>query len=160
MSRFDGKTLKVLLIEDNEHFRLLVRTVLHTLEIRDVREAADGLEALEILRGFPADFVILDWKMEPMDGISFTLKIRRSLESPNPYIPIIMVTGYSDLALVREARDAGVNEFLAKPLSANDLIGRIVSIVTRPRQFVRCDTYMGPDRRRKNLPFAGPDRRA
>jgi two-component system chemotaxis response regulator CheY len=157
--RFDGRDLKVLVIEDNEHFRLLIRTVLHTLDIHQIREASDGSEALEMLRDFPADVVILDYKMEPMDGISFALKVRRSAESPNPYVPLIMVTGYSEAGLVREARDAGINEFLAKPLSAKALLTRVVSVTASPRAFVRSPGFVGPDRRRKDQPFAGQERR-
>lgn len=156
---FDGRELKVLVIEDNEHFRLLIRTVLYSLGIHQVRESGDGSEALAVLRDFAADVVILDYKMEPMDGISFALKVRRSVESPNPYVPLIMVTAYSEAGLVHEARDAGINEFLAKPLSARDLIARIVSVVSRPRPFIRSAGYVGPDRRRKDQPFDGPERR-
>ncbi len=159
MQRFDGRDLKILVIEDNEHFRLLIRTVLHTLDIHQVREAADGSEALEALREFPADIVILDYKMEPMDGISFALKLRRSAESPNPHVPLIMVTGYTEAGLVHAARDAGIDEFLAKPLSAKALVARIVSVVSKRRPFVRCPDYVGPDRRRKDQPFACPERR-
>lgn len=152
-------SLKVLIIEDNQHFRLLIRTVLQTLGIRNAQEAKDGSEALNVLQTYPADLVIADWKMEPMDGVAFATFIRRSPDSPNPYLPIIMVSGYSEARLVLDARDAGVNEFLAKPISAKGLISRICAVVDKPRPFVRTETYFGPDRRRRQLPFTGPDRR-
>ncbi len=159
MLPFDPAALKVLVVEDSEHFRLLIRTVLHSMNIRDVREAADGTEALAVLREFAADLLILDYKMEPMDGISFVLKLRRSAESPNPYVPIVMVTAYAEASLVREARDAGIDEFLTKPLSANGLMTRIIGALQHRRRFVRNDTYVGPDRRRQQVAFTGPDRR-
>jgi CheY-like chemotaxis protein len=159
MSAFDGRDLKVLVIEDNQHFRLLIRTVLESLGIRQVEEARDGADALKRLQSFPADFAIVDWKMEPMNGIVFSYKLRRHADSPNSHLPIIMVTGYSEASLVAEARDAGVNEFLTKPISAKSLVGRIISVILQPRPFVRSDDYFGPDRRRRQLPYTGPERR-
>lgn len=154
-----GSTLNVLVVEDNESFRLLIRTVLHALDIRAVREARDGGEGLEMLGSLSADLVIVDWKMEPMDGMEFARAVRRGDGGVNPYVPIIMVTGYGEARLVIEARDAGINEFLAKPLSAKSLISRIMAVVEKPRPFVRTASYFGPDRRRRQLPFKGTDRR-
>lgn len=159
MRRFDGSRLKVLVVEDNEHFRVLIRTVLRTLNIQDIREASDGSTALAVLESFPADLILLDYKMTPMDGISFALKLRRSPDSPNPFAPMIMVTGCGDPNLAREATDAGIDEFLVKPLSANAMIKRVASVVTRERTFIRTGTYVGPDRRRGQVGFEGPERR-
>jgi two-component system, chemotaxis family, chemotaxis protein CheY len=59
------------------------------------------------------------------------------------------------------ARDAGVTEFLAKPISAKALYNRILNVVAHPRPFIRTKTYFGPDRRRNTLnPYAGPERRS
>lgn len=129
MSEVLRNDLRVLVIEDNSHFRLLIRTVLQSLGLKDIQEAFDGTDALLRLKNHPVDVVILDWKMEPMNGIMFTHKLRNSPDSPAPTLPIIMVTGYSEASLVTEARNAGVNEFLTKPISANSLITAIVSVI-------------------------------
>jgi DNA-binding response OmpR family regulator len=72
-----------------------------------------------------------------------------------------MLTGHSERHRVEAARDAGVTEFLAKPITAVNLLTRITEIVERPRAFVRCDSYFGPDRRRRTFEdYAGPWRRA
>lgn len=160
MAAYNFSDLKVLVVEDNEHFRLLIRTILQTFGISGIEEAKDGADAIAKLRYFPADLAILDWKMERMDGIVFAHKVRRGSDSPNPFLPIIMVTGYTDANLMAEARDAGVNEFLAKPISAKGLVSRIVACVHRPRQFVRTGTYFGPDRRRRQSEYQGEDRRS
>ena len=74
--------------------------------------------------------------------------------------PVILVTGYSALSRVAEARDAGVTEFLVKPFSANDLAKRIAYVINKPRDFIDCTGYFGPDRRRrKNPDYKGPFRR-
>jgi DNA-binding response OmpR family regulator len=98
--------------------------------------------------------------MAPMNGIDFTKTVRTSGKSPNPFLPIIMITGHTEKHVVESARDAGVTEILAKPITAHNLYARIAEIVERPRAFVRCEGYFGPDRRRKALDtYAGPWRR-
>lgn len=99
--------------------------------------------------------------MEPMDGIALVNSIRHSASSSVKYVPIIMLTGHSDLQRVQEARDSGVNEFMAKPVAAKDILKRLEVIVGHLRPFVDNDSYFGPDRRRKNQgPLQGPqDRR-
>lgn len=130
MRRFDGRDVKVLVIDGNEHFRRLLRTVLQTVNIDQISEAADGAQALEMLRHFAADLIILDWKTEPLDGISFALKLRRSAESPDAGVPMIMVAADPDGALAREAAQAGIDAFLPRPLSATALIGRVVAVLS------------------------------
>ncbi len=152
--------LSILIVDDNHHMRFLVRTIAKTLGINDIEEAEDGESAYKTLEHFPADIVIVDWNMAPMDGIEFTKMIRNNDDSPNVYVPIIMLTGHTELARVRVARDAGVNEFLAKPVSAKKVYQRIRSILENPRLYVRTTNYFGPDRRRKNDPeYSGEERR-
>lgn len=151
---FDLQSLKVLLIEDSENMSHIVKQVLVSLGVEhcNIRVANDGADALRELKLFPADFAICDWIMEPVDGIEFTKMIRVSDDSPNPFLPIILLTGHTEINRVVEARDAGVNEYVAKPISAKSLYSRIYSIIDNPRSFVRTsgiNGYFGPDRRRK-----------
>jgi len=159
MKSFDGSRLKVLVVEDNANFRQLIRTVLGALGITQVVEASDGQDGLDRLKDFSADLALVDWKMEPMDGLAFAQKIRHGPGSPNPFLPIILLTGYVEGALMAEARDAGINEFVQKPISARSIVSHIVAAVSEPRPFVRSDDYFGPDRRRKRQPFSGEERR-
>lgn len=140
--------------------RSIVIAILKGSGIRNVREARDGAEGLDILRQFPADIVMTDFNMSPIDGVEFTQMVRNATDSPNPYLPVIMITGHSERSRVIEARDAGVNEFVVKPLTARALLSRMDSVIMRPRPFVRCRTYFGPDRRRiNNAAYSGPFRR-
>jgi DNA-binding response OmpR family regulator len=126
-----------------------------------IREASDGIEALEIVRDWRPDVIVLDLMMEQLDGIEFTKLIRRGSDSPHPYVPIIMMTGHTDRRRVIEARDAGVNELVAKPLTAKALIDRMRSVIDNERSWVKSANYVGPDRRRKvNPEYRGPFRRA
>ena len=113
-----------------------------------------------MLREKKCDLVLCDLAMKPMDGLEFSRDVRTGEDSPNPFVPIIMITGHTERHHVEAARDAGVTEFLAKPITAHSLFSRIAEIVERPRAFVRSETYFGPDRRRKALDnYAGPWRR-
>ena len=160
MSGAGFENIKALIVEDNAHMRSLLRALLNTAGIKEVAEAAHGGTALTVLRERKSDLILTDLSMQPMDGLEFTRQVRNSDASPNPFVPIIMITGYTEKYRVEAARDAGVTEFLAKPITAANLYSRIAEIVERPRAFVRCDSYFGPDRRRKPTDdYAGPWRR-
>jgi CheY-like chemotaxis protein len=160
MSGAAFELLRVLIVEDNQHMRSLLRTLLNSVGIREILDAGNGEAALEVLREKKCDLVLSDLAMKPMDGIDFTREVRQSERSSNPFLPIVMITGYTERHRVEAARDAGVTEFLAKPITAQSLFTRIAEIVERPRAFVRCGTYFGPDRRRKAIDdYAGPWRR-
>ena len=125
-----------------------------------MEEASDGADALVVLKVFRPDIIITDWMMAPMDGVEFTRRIRTDKNSPNILTPIIRVSGYTGISQIQEARDAGVNEFLAKPISPEMLYHRIAEVISRPRQFVRTKTFFGPDRQRhKGDEFKGKGRR-
>lgn len=154
------ESLKALIVEDNAHMRSLLRALLNSAGIKQVVEASNGRAALTMLRENKSDLVLSDLAMKPMDGLEFTWHVRNDEHSPNPFVPIIMITGHTEKYRVQAARDAGVTEFLAKPITAHNLFTRIAEIVERPRAFVRCDTYFGPDRRRHTQEdYAGPWRR-
>ncbi len=152
--------LKILIVEDNQHMCSLLRGLLNSVGIREIVEANNGASALDALREKKCDLILSDLSMAPMNGLEFSRKVRTGDHSPNPFVPIIMITGHTERHRVEEARDAGVTEFLAKPITAHSLFSRIAEIVERPRAFVRCEAYFGPDRRRKTLDsYAGRWRR-
>lgn len=159
VSGVDVTKLKILIVEDNVHFRTLIHSILQALGISDLEEAHDGSEALEMLSVQFPDLVILDWKMEGIDGVECVRQIR-AMNGPNQFVPIVMVTGYTESSLKKQARDAGVNDFLGKPISPQSLLGRIISVMEKPLPFYQTSSYFGPDRRRKNIKLEGPDRRA
>ena len=153
--------LKILLVDDNQHMRLLLAEILRALGVHSIFEAGDGAEGLRTMRNSPIDIVMTDLSMLPMDGVEFVRLLRTSPESPNPMVPVIMITGHSTMTRVNEARNAGVNEFLTKPLTARGVIERLHQAVENQRPFIRSSSYFGPDRRRRVDPYyAGPLRRA
>lgn len=152
--------LKILLVDDNHHMRVLLAEILKAVGVRQIYEASDGAQGLQMMRNHAIDIVMTDLSMQPLDGIDFVRLLRRSPDSPNQTCPVIMITGHSTVARVQEARNAGVNEFLAKPLTARGVIERIMQVIDHPRPFVKTADYFGPDRRRRSDPnFRGPFRR-
>lgn len=153
--------LKILLVDDNHHMRVLLGEILRAIGVKEIFEASDGAEGLQMMRNHPIDIVMTDLSMQPLDGIDFVRLLRNSPDSPNQMAPVIMVTGHSTMQRVNEAREAGVNEFLAKPLTARGVIERISQVVEHPRPYMRTGDYFGPDRRRRADPaYGGPLRRS
>src|SRR5947209_489968 len=160
MFRIDFNKLRFLVCDDNPHMRRILRTLLHSFGAREVYEAEDGATALEMYSHYVPDIVITDWSMPIFDGLELAQMIRQPESKGNPYAPIIMLTGHSEKRRVTVARDAGVTEFLAKPISAKGLYQRILNVVANPRPFIKTKTYFGPDRRRNtNNAYIGPERR-
>ncbi|MEE9318512.1 MAG: response regulator [Rhodospirillales bacterium] len=152
--------MNVLIIEDDRHMRMLIRNVLFALGVKDVFEASDGEAAFEEMKGTHPDMVLCDLKMSPMGGLEFVRKIRADVENPNRFVPVIMITAYAELDTVADARDSGVNEFMAKPISAAALEKRFRRVLEDQRQFVEAGDFNGPDRRRgKKDVFGGSERR-
>ena len=156
----DLQALRLLVVDDNPHMRAIVLSLVQGLGVRDVRQAEGGGDALALLRESPADIALVDLNMRPMDGVGFIREVRLGADSPDRFLPVIMITGHAERARVEEARDAGVTEFLLKPLTLRALVDRMDAVIQRPRPFVRTASYFGPDRRRRADPsHAGPLRR-
>ncbi len=152
--------LNVLVIDDDRHMRMLIRNVLFALGVKDTVDAGDGKTALEEMKEFKPDLILCDLKMEPVDGMDFVKQLRKDPANPYRFVPIIMITAYADLESVADARDSGVNEFMAKPVSAAALEKRIQRVLEDPRPFVEALEFSGPDRRRIKKPTpGGPERR-
>jgi CheY-like chemotaxis protein len=160
MSGYRFDKLRVLVVDDSAHMRKLVAEILHAFGVVNVVEAPDAERAWAMLREYSPDVLILDWQMEGMTGVDLVQKIRTAGDSPNPFIPVIMLTGYTHIDRVREARDAGVNEFLAKPVSVKGILTRLISVIENPRPYVRTKDYFGPCRRRRTDEYRGPERRS
>jgi len=156
---YDLSELRVLVVDDNKNMRAIVGEALRALGVRKIHEAEDGADALKLLQTAAADIVICDWNMSPIDGIEFTRMLRNASDTKNPYVPVIMLTGHTEYSRVVEARDCGIHEFLAKPISPKALYRRIVSIIRNPRDFIKTRTFFGPDRRRRAVEMIGTDRR-
>ncbi|NQV84010.1 MAG: response regulator [Rhodospirillales bacterium] len=138
-----------MIVDDQDFIRSLLRHILGVLGCTNITDASNGEAAWFAIRDNPPDLLIVDWEMEPMGGIELVGKIRNDDTSPDRFMPIIMITAHSERPRIIAARDAGVNEFVMKPVSARTLFSRLNAVIEHPRRFVRTSEYFGPDRRRK-----------
>ncbi len=151
--------LSVLVVDDNAAMRGTVRAILTAFGVGRVVEASGAMQAIAVLKDVPVDVMICDWKMPDMDGVTLVRKLRKSEPNPAAFMPVIMLTAYSERVRVAEARDAGVTEFLVKPISPEALYRRIEAVINKPRPFVRTKVFFGPDRRRRDIAHEGGERR-
>lgn len=152
--------LRVLIVDQNAHIRELLRTILQSVGAGAIDLSHDADAGFDAYCRREYDVVFTDSELQPISGLDFVDLIRTSPKSPNPYVPIIMLSGYSDEERIKAARDHGVTEFLAKPFTVDIVLKRLEAVIENPRSFVRTGSYFGPDRRRtSSLDYSGPDRR-
>lgn len=158
---YQFKNISVLIVESSSPMLGLTKGVLESYGVQRIYPAYGADNGYERFCEIKPDLIIIDWLEDPKNGVYLTKKIRTSPDSPNPFVPIIMMTGYSQKRRVLMARDSGITEFLVKPYTAKALFQRIEQIVEFPRAFVQCEGYFGPDRRRSrpNADYNGPERR-
>ena len=156
----------VLLVEDSPYMAHLLGSMLKALRIGRVLRARGGIEAQELIDsrvsampGQAIDIILSDWHMEPVDGLALLKWVRAHRHENVRFLPFIMLTAAPEVNRVTLARDAGVTGFLRKPVTVDSVVKRLVEVIERPRPFIRTETYLGPDRRHRDLPFDGPDRR-
>jgi CheY-like chemotaxis protein len=149
---------EVMVVDDSPHMRQLLRSMLQSLGVRRILDAASGEAALERLGEAPPDLVILDHSMPGTTGLE-VLRAMRQRGGRAAYVPVVMLTAFASPSLIAEARDHGVNEFLCKPVSLRAMSQHVRSALFTGRRFVDVPAYFGPDRRRRDQPIAGPDRR-
>jgi len=164
---YDFKSVRVLVVESSPPLFQLIKGVLGLFGVSEmnVDSAFTVEEGFEKFSTKNHDFLIVDWMDTPDSGIQLVRKMRIDPDSPNPFVPILMTAGSGHSNRVIKSRDAGVTDYLVKPFSAQTLAKRIEHIVEKPRSFVfytdenGAPGYVGPDRRTKQQPFEGEDRR-
>jgi len=142
------QSLSVLVVDDNQYMRKMIRNLLVNCGVKTIYEAADGIAALDAIRTLAPDIVVLDWEMPLLSGAELVRIVRSPGVFPMPDVPIIMLTGHGERWRVTEAVKLGVNEFLIKPVSAKAIFDRLVSILMQPRPTVQLGEYYGPEPRK------------
>lgn len=113
--------MNALVIDDSKVMRTIQKNGLGPLGFNDVAEAADGVEGLaEVSKKMP-ELILLDWNMPNMDGIEFITKFREL----GHLTPVIMVTTEAEKSRVIQAIKAGVNNYLMKPFTPEQLKERV-----------------------------------
>lgn len=161
--------LSVMVVEDSSFARAMLCDILRALRVARVVALSDGAEAITLLRqvskrkdaagiiGF--DIILSDLVMSPIDGTMLLRWVRQHDDSPDRFVPFVMVSAAAGSEKVREARDLGVTEFLAKPFSVKSVADHLIAVIDNPRPFIYTRDYFGPDRRRQRRPYTDRDRR-
>lgn len=162
---FSLQNFNILLVEDYEFIQSLVVSMLRAFGVGNVIVCSSGEEAKQIITlnqsggSKPIDIVLTDWMMPGGMGSELMAFIRNHKNETIRFMPIIMLSTFVNERGVMAARDAGANEVLMKPLSAEKMASRILSVVNNPRPFVKATSFFGPDRRRRELDWNREDRR-
>lgn len=147
--------IQVLLFDTDQSTRRHVRHLLSADGVRQIIEAANAADAFKLLN--PSVNLLLLGSQSDLD---FARRVRRHIESRHPAVPILLVTAHTELSHITAARDAGINALVKAPVEARALLARIASVLADKRQFIREESYVGPDRRLRQAPaYAGPFRR-
>lgn len=148
----------VLLVEPHQLVRRIMRDILRVMGVAGTHVVDTVENAYAWLKENHADVAFVDWSSST-DALAL-MRLLRADDSPNPYMPVVVISAYGDRDHVRLARDAGVNEYMLKPFSPQTVVKRMRSVVEQPRMFVKSGQFFGPDRRRhRSLDFPGPERR-
>ena len=154
MAGYDFSELTVLVVDDYKYMRTLLSEVMSAFGFREVLSASDGQEAAELLRQQAVDVVFIDWNMPNLDGIAFTQGVRNGAYGKDPYLPIVMVSGYTEEGRIVEALNAGVHSYVLKPVTPEALGIRLSQIIEKPPRFIKTDSYFGPYRATHRPPTA------
>jgi two-component system, chemotaxis family, chemotaxis protein CheY len=131
-------SIRVLIAEDNQYLRKLIRNLLVNVGVKKIDEVTDGLAGFEAIKTLEPDIVLIDWELPLLNGAELVRIIRTPGMLARPAIPVIMFGASAERWRIAEAKRLGVNAYLTMPVSAKTLLDRIVSIlgkrpVTAPR---------------------------
>lgn len=137
-----------LLVDPNRYERTLLRSLLLQLQAKQIVEVGDAVEAAKVLQNENVDFMMLEYDLPRINGIQFVHGVRRGkCGRKNIEIPIFILSSRRDAESVGKARNCGIHFFIAKPFSLQTMRDRIYTTLTKPRDFIRAENYVGPDRR-------------
>lgn len=119
--------MKILAVDDSPTMRRIIINTLKRAGYTDIIEATDGKDALAKMKVDKVDFVITDWNMPEMDGLTFVTNVRNNPEHKD--LPILMVTTRSVKDDIIEAMKAGVNSYIVKPFTPDTLKEKIESVL-------------------------------
>ncbi|MBM3566663.1 MAG: response regulator [Alphaproteobacteria bacterium] len=143
--------LAVLIADKNAHMRHMLRGILRELNVRMVTEASSIEEAVKLLAVKPLDLAFVEWAPD-FDGNTIVRQTRRDPQAMSRMIPIITMSAYTEVQNVIASRDAGSDQFLAKPFTAKMIFQHLKAVIENQQPFVRSKAYFGPSRRRKTKP--------
>ena len=123
------KDMKILVVDDHESMRMIVKHALNDLGYKNIQMADDGSTALPMLKRSSFDFLVCDWNMPGMEGIDLLKAVRASDELSD--LPVLMVTAEAKKEQVIEAARSGVNDYIVKPFNRETLNTKIEKVFSK-----------------------------
>lgn len=153
-------TLKILLVGGAPFAVQTLRSVLVTAGVKNIEHIPASADALKRLRSRNFNAIFCDETAEAIDGVKFPLAARRVPDLVNPMMPIFLVSDRPYKKVIEKARDDGLTDVLARPLSAATVIRKLRTAIEFPRSFIAAPDFFGPDRRSETrMAWFGEDRR-
>lgn len=141
----------VLIVDDNPQALDLLSAMFRGFGVHRQVKSSAAADAQTVVKNRELDLIVIDTQMPGMSGYDFVRWLRREAPVEYRYTPVIMLTGHAARATVESSRDCGANFILTKPFTPEILLQRIYWICKDERQIVSCESYVGPDRRFKNV---------
>ena len=147
-ARLNLKNVVGLLADRDAFTRGLIAQMLRGFGIDTLHAASTGEEARALINaGIKPDIMFIEGALPDMHASELIDWIRRSTPPPLRFVPIIVLSGYTQLSLISEARDGGAHIVIRKPIAPATLFDRIAWVAHFARPFLETKTFVGPDRR-------------
>ena len=153
------QNVSFLIVDENSHMVSILKVLLRAFGVRQIEECYDSTKACDTFQAARPDIVTLSGNLSPVPSLELVRRFRDFKNSPDPFVPIILVNTHTDGARLRKAHDAGATEIVRKPVGASDFYRAIDTIIHHPRPFINIAGYFGPCRRRSKAPYEGAERR-
>lgn len=158
--RLNFTQIEALVVDADQYSTSILGQILRGFGLSKHNTIDNGEDAIRRLTGGHIDLLICDAVLPDMKASDLIKWIRRQPSLTLKYIPIVVLTGYTQYSNVVNMRDAGANIVVRKPVSPNVLFDHIAWSARTDRPYIETDNYIGPDRRFKNIgPPDGAGRR-
>lgn len=139
------ETLTVLILDDHHFMQQILRAILQGFGIRNIVVVSDINEATSTVSNNRYDLILADFRLEgDSTGDDFIRVVRASSIGTDRFVPIIACTADTTPAVVQRLRDAGADEVVAEPLSADAMWRKIVAVVNNRRSFISTPLFFWP----------------
>jgi DNA-binding response OmpR family regulator len=147
--KLNFKSVTTLIVDRDRYTRSLIGQMLRGFGVGGIETLDSGEEAMKYVKENYVDLIILEATLPDMSGADFIRWVRRENKEPLRFVPILVLSGYTQMRMISAARDGGANIVVKKPVSAQMLFDRVGWIARTPRAYIETGDYVGPDRRFK-----------
>lgn len=145
--RMNLKNVTSLIVDRDHYTRGLIAQMLRGFGMESPMLVDNGEQAKAVLTESIPDIVFIEGELSDMPSANLLGWIRRQSKSPLRFVPLIVMSGYTQLRMIATARDGGAHIIVRKPVSPQTLFDRILWVARHARPFLETDKYVGPDRR-------------